>query len=53
MPIDHFKISRQLSLLLPDSHYHIADREILNLYLNLIIIFLQMQKCGLCIQKQE
>ena len=26
-----FKISRQLSLLLPDSHYHIADREILNL----------------------
>lgn len=26
-----FKISRQLSLLLLDSHYHIADREILNL----------------------
>ena len=26
-----FKISRQLSLLRPDSHYHIADREILNL----------------------
>lgn len=26
-----FKISRQLSLLLPDSHYHIADRTILNL----------------------
>lgn len=26
-----FKISRQLSLLRPDSHYHIADRTILNL----------------------
>ena len=47
-----FKISRQLSLLLPDSHYHIADREILNLSKS-NYHFPSDAKCGLCIQKQQ